>query len=215
MQLFNRKIISAVAIASVVSVSFGMPAYAHVTVKPAQVATSSYSTFTVSVPNEKSIPTVEVKLDIPPGVTGVTPTAKAEWDIAVEKEGRGDNTRVTSVTWSDGEIANDLRDEFTFGAKTPDQDGEIQWKAYQTYADGTTVAWDQLESNNGHEEASTSGPFSITTVSTAVESGDEHSHQDAATSAHDESSAGRWGIYVSAAALAVSFGALFVALRKK
>jgi len=169
----------------------------------------------VSVPNEKSIPTVEVKLDIPSGVTGVTPTAKAEWDIAVEKEGRGDSARVTSVTWSDGEILDGLRDEFTFSAKTPDQDGEIQWKAYQTYADGTTVAWDQPESNNGHEEASTSGPFSVTTVSAAVESGDEHSHQDAATSAHDESSAGRWGLYVSVAALAVSFGALFVALRKK
>jgi len=169
----------------------------------------------VSVPNEKSIPTVEVKLDIPSGVTGVTPTAKAEWDIAVEKEGRGDTARVTSVTWSDGAILDGLRDEFTFSAKTPDQDGEIQWKAYQTYADGTTVAWDQPESNKGHEEASTSGPFSVTTVSATMESDDEHSHQDAGTHAHNESGAGRWALYISAAALAVSFGALFVALRKK
>ena len=36
------------------------------------------------------------------------------------------------------------------------------WKAYQTYQDGTVVAWDA--DPNGIEESDTKGPYSVTAI---------------------------------------------------
>lgn len=198
-----------------VSIGFGAAAYAHVTVKPAEVATASYQTFTVSVPNEKTIPTVKVKLDIPSGVTGVTPTVKPGWQIATEKSGEGESAKVTSITWSGGEVPEGMRDEFTYSAKTPDQAGKLEWKAYQTYSDGVVVAWDRAESSHGHDDATNTGPFSVTNVSGEPGS-DSHSHDDATSGENDDKVGGSsWALYTAIAALLVSFGALFLSLRSK
>jgi len=70
----------------------------------------------------------------------------------------------TAITWSGGEIGAGYRDEFTFSAKTPDQPADLQWKAYQTYGDGTTVSWDQqpTSANSEDKDDATTGPFSVT-----------------------------------------------------
>jgi uncharacterized protein YcnI len=152
----------------VTTLGISQAVFAHVTVKPAEVASASYRTFTVNVPNEKVIPTTSVKLVIPSGVTNVTPTVKAGWQITTEKDGNGEAAAVRSVTWSGGEISDGLRDEFTFSAKTPDSQESLEWKAYQTYSDGTVVAWDKKESEHtGHDEGS-AGPLSVTKVLSEV-----------------------------------------------
>lgn len=140
-------------------------ASAHVTVLPSDAQTSTYQAFTVSVPNEKEIPTITVKLTIPDSIKSVTPTVKPGWTISIDKDGTEEDARVTSVTWSGGSIGAGLRDDFGFTAKTPDQAGEIQWKAYQTYSDGTVVSWDKESHGDGHEqEDPNSGPLSVTKV---------------------------------------------------
>lgn len=195
---------------------FSTNAFAHVTVKPAEVATASYQTFTINVPNEKTISTTALKVDIPEGVTGATPTVKPGWTISTEKDGQGETARVTSITWTGGEIADGLRDEFTFSAKTPEKDGKIEWKAYQTYADGTVVSWNKAESDSGHGVESNSGPFSVTNVSNSVTGEEGHLHDDEASKGSNNEPASRdWALYTSVAALVVGLGALFVALRKK
>ncbi len=145
-----------------VASTFPAVVFAHVVVKPGEVTTASYQTFSVNVPNEKDIPTVGVKVLIPEDVTNVTPTKKMGWSITTETE----DDVVTAIVWSGGEIADGLRDEFTFSAKTPESPGEIRWKAYQTYSDGTVVAWDQEESVDRHEHGGDEarGPLSVTTV---------------------------------------------------
>lgn len=213
MKLFD-KLFPGLIVAGIVSLGLSTATYAHVTVKPAEVATASYQTFTVSVPNEKTIPTTEIKLDIPQGVTGATPTVKPGWEITTEKDGEGEAARVTSITWSGGEVGDGLRDEFTFSAKTPEKDGKIEWKAYQTYSDGTVVAWDKAESTSGHGEESSSGPFSVTNVSEEVEN-DDPSHDKSSAQSDVSSSTNDWALYTSVAALLIGLGALFVALRKK
>ncbi len=50
-------------------------AWAHVTVSPEEVPAEGFATLTVKVPNEKEIPTTEVRVEVPEGftVSGVQP----------------------------------------------------------------------------------------------------------------------------------------------
>lgn len=148
---------------------FAASASAHVVVKPGDVATGTYQTFTVGVPNEKGGSVVMVKLTIPENVSSVTPTEKPGWTIETETTGTGEEKVVKSITWKGGTIGEGRRDDFTFSAKTPDQAGEIQWKAYETYDNGLTVSWDKSSADqpkkaDGSPDFSKSGPFSVTKV---------------------------------------------------
>lgn len=139
-------------------------AFAHVVVKPAETTVGSFDTYTVSVPNEKEIAVTSVKLNIPKGLSYVTPTTKPEWSIDVEKDGDA----AQSITWKDGTIPAGQRQDFTFSAQAPAAAGDITWKAYQTYADGTVVAWDKTPTNSA-AEGENSGPFSVTKVTDDTE----------------------------------------------
>ena len=151
---------------STLTLGFTGAASAHVVVRPGDAKTGVYQTFTVSVPVEKKSPTVEVRLDIPMGVTSVRPTEKPGWTIQMDKHTENGETMVSAITWKGGEIGVDLRDEFTFSAKTPDEPTELQWKAYQTYKNGTVVSWDQQSESGDDNEDATTGPFSVTKVAT-------------------------------------------------
>ena len=151
---------------STLALGFTSAASAHVVVRPGDAKTGVYQTFTVSVPVEKESPTVEVRLDIPMGVTSVRPTEKPGWTIQMDKHTENDETMVSAITWKGGEIGVDLRDEFTFSAKTPDEPTELQWKAYQTYKNGTVISWDQQSESGDDNEDATTGPFSVTKVAT-------------------------------------------------
>lgn len=148
---------------STLTLGLTQSASAHVVVRPGDVKTGAYQTFTLSVPVERDEPTIRVKLDIPEGLASVTPTVKAGWTIQTEKHGEGEDAMITAITWTGGEIGVGYRDEFTFSAKTPDQPTDLQWKAYQTYENGTVVSWDQKPTSE-EKEGSTSGPFSVTKV---------------------------------------------------
>lgn len=133
---------------------------AHVVTSPSKVETAARQDFTVGVPNEKDIPTTQVRLVIPEGLESVTPYVKAGWTITTTKTGEGEEALVTEITWKGGSIGEGLRDNFVFRAVTPADPTTLVWKAYQTYSDGTVVAWDQ----EGDEESETTGPASKTEV---------------------------------------------------
>lgn len=155
-QIIQGAIVSAVALA----ISTGS-VFAHVVVRPDEVGVAKYQTFNVSVPNEKDNPTVGLRLVIPSGVKSVTPTVKDGWTIKTQKD--GDN--VTEINWTGGSLPAERRDDFSFSAQAPSEETTIQWKAYQTYSDGTIVSWDQDTSKEGEEtESENSGPLSQTKV---------------------------------------------------
>ena len=189
-------------------------ASAHVVVKPGEVLTSAFTTFSVGVPVEKDVATTAVKLEVPAGLGHVTPTVKPGWAITVEKEGEV----ATSITWSGGQIAGGFRDEFTFSAKTPSEPTELQWKAFQTYADGTVVAWnvneaDQPKKADGSPDFSASGPFSVTKV--VSESAQDAALTHAHNNAHDAQNAAKWALYIGAAGVILGLAAVLIATRKK
>lgn len=182
---------------------FAQPAFAHVTVKPGEVLTGSYETFTVSVPNEEDTAAVtELRLVMPEGLEGVTPSVTPGWEVSVDEEGQGEDAAVTSITWQGGEIPAGFRDDFTFSAKTPDEAGELRWKAYQTYDNGTVVAWAFAEGEEpetpGEDAAFTeAGPFSVTSV---------------VAEAHDHSAGHGGQSRLNLMSAFIATGALFVAL---
>jgi uncharacterized protein YcnI len=196
---------------------------AHVVVRPAEVKTASFTTFTIGVPVEKDIPTTSLKLLIPEGLQYVTPTLKTGWFVSAEKEpieeGTGhSDAKVTSITWSGNTIPAGFRDEFTFSAKVPEAATQLEWKAYQTYADGTVVAWDKTETEQPKNEAgepdfSAAGPFSVTKIVTETEGEIAQKRTEQAAGDADES-ADR-AFYIGIAASVLSLVAIGLAFRKK
>lgn len=210
MKRFSHKLTLFGALLGIVTLTFSVGASAHVVVKPAEVLSAAFQTFTVSVPSEKDIATTSVKLMIPAGLKNVQPTHMGSgWQIKVDKTGSGQNAAVKSITWS-GQIQPGFREDFTFAAQVPDKIGEINWKAYQTYADGTVVSWDKA---TGSGEGSNSGPFSITKVvsETAADVAVRQANQAAA----DAKNAANTALYVAIAGVAVGIIGVYFGTRKK
>lgn len=132
------------------------PAFAHVSIRPKEVGVGVYQVFSVGVPVEKDSPTTEVRLVIPEGLHSVMPNVKPGWEIEVKTKGEGENAKVTEIIWSGGSIPPGQRDDFLFSAQAPAKESTVVWKAYQTYEDGSVVAWDQ----NPQKEDAHSGDFS-------------------------------------------------------
>lgn len=178
-------------------VLFPAAAFAHVVVTPKSASLAQRLVFNVSVPNEKTIAVTNLKLSIPNGVGDVTPTSKDGWKITTTKNV---DSEITSITWT-GTIPTGERQDFSFSAQTPATPTELIWKAYQTYADGSVVHWDQA-STSGHESEN-AGPYSITKVTSDAPAAEDRTQTSSAI----------WGAYaIAGLALAVSVGAF---LRKK
>ncbi len=199
---------------SILTLAFSATASAHVVVKPAEVVTAGFQTFTIGVPNEKDISTTSVKLTIPEGLKYVQPTQKAGWHIDIESEGTGLDATVKSITWSGNEVKAGFRDDFTFSGQVPEKATELQWNAYQTYSDGTVVSWDKASSGDDHEsEDENSGPFSVTKV--VNETADEVALNNAEQAAADAKSAASTALYVGIAGVIVGLIAIFLGTRRK
>lgn len=202
--MHSKKLIAAVIITA--SLCTSSAASAHVVVNPNEVVTAKHQTFIVSVPNEKNISTTKLRLIVPDEIATITPTVKSGWTITTEKDQTG---KLKSVTWEDGDIPSERRDEFTFSAKTPDEAGDIHWKTYQTYADGTVVAWDAATTSHSHSEESAAGPYSTTKIVT--QNRDEQTEQSIKQGQSDAQTS----FIISIVSITIALGAVFAATRKK
>lgn len=198
----------------IATLAFSGSVSAHVVVKPAEVVTVGFQTFSIGVPNEKDISTTSVKLVIPEGLKYVQPTQKAGWKIDIEKDGTGEEATVKSITWSGNEIKPGYRDDFTFSGQVPEQTTELQWKAYQTYSDGTVVSWDKASSGDDHEsEDENSGPFSVTNV--VVDTATDTAINKADQAAADANNTANTALYIGIAGVIVGLFGVYFATRKK
>jgi uncharacterized protein YcnI len=153
---------------------------------------------------------VGVRLLIPEGLTSVRPFAKAGWNVSVTKTGEGENVTASEIIWTSagGTVPVDLKDDFLFGAKLPDNPTELKWKAYETYQDGKVVAWDQDPS-----EAEDNTPYSVTKVKAESDASAKLARVEQA--AADADKAADQALYVAIAAAALGITGIFLALRKK
>jgi len=200
-----KRIIS-VSLVWLLGLTFGGLASAHVTVQPSQAPANSYQVFTMRVPTEKEIATVEVKLEVPADVNVSRFEPKSDWTYALEKDADGKITTVTWKTTGEGLSATEFG-QFNFQGKIAENAKELVWKAHQTYADGSIVDWTGA--------ADTDKPASVTTV-TAASGGDGHGH-DAGAAASSSSGSERDALTLglSIAGLAAGVLALIIALLRR
>src|SRR5438045_2902777 len=116
-------------------------ASAHVTVQPREVVSKKGGVFTVSVPSERPVPTVKLRLEFPDGMRISRLRSKQGWTTEVEQD---TSKAIRSVTWSGGKIAPNEYDEFAFNARVTSPPAQLGIKAYQTYQDGEVVEWTNL-----------------------------------------------------------------------
>ncbi len=179
----TRKILIAMA-SSIFGLALSVvPVFAHAVVSPKQVGVAAFQDFSLGVPSEKDAATVSVRLLLPPGLNFVSPVVKPGWKVEVKsgpipagmtapKAADGDvaTTIPTEIDWTGGSIPTGQKDIFAFSAQVPAQAGELDWKVYQGYSDGSTVSWDlgpndpQPKDDKGNPDFSSKGPFSKTMV---------------------------------------------------
>ena len=200
--------IGAIAFVAVFSAvfSFAPAVFAHVVVTPNQVGIGSFNTFTISVPTEKDTPTIAVKLLLPSGLQEVVPNVKPGWNVSVKQTGTGDDAIVSEIDWTGGSIPVGERDQFSFSAQVPAASTTLDWKAYQTYADGSIVSWDQAPAGSDDSNGDL-GPYSVTNVI------DDLSAASAASSGSDGSNSA--ALTLSIIAVALSVLAVGIARNKK
>ncbi len=134
---------------------FAAEALAHVSLNPRQgISGTHHVSFTVRAPVEKDIPTVELKIVIPPewkDAGGQVDRVELDplWDVSVEKD---EDNWIKSVTWSGAEAPDFSFIQFNLIISLPKLTGVQQIKAYQKYSDGSVVAWVEDRSGEGVEK---------------------------------------------------------------
>ncbi len=140
---------------------FAATASAHSVVSPSETFTSKNETFSISVPTEEEVPTIGVRLLVPPEIDRVRPIVKPGWRIQLKKDVAG---KITEIIWSGGSIPADQKDVFTFSGRAPATSTTLVWKVYQTYRGGKIVAWDRDPQDLREGEESVATPYSTTVV---------------------------------------------------
>lgn len=197
MNRLSRKIMTLFAPAAATLLLFAAVASAHVTVAPAESSTGAWETYTLKVPSEKDVETVQVDLRIPAGAEFKQYEATPGWDVTI------DGNKVSWIANGEG-IQKGQFQRFYFTAKNPDTAGDIAWDAYQHYADGSLVQWSG--------EAGTETPHSITSIVQATASSDSHSSHDNMVMDEEEASSSNSASPVVYVALGVALLALLLGL---
>lgn len=115
-----------------------MPAAAHILITPSASLPGSTQLYTITVPEERPVPTVGVEVHVPAGVVVVSFAAAPGWQRQISVNGAG---TVTAVTWSGGVILPGEYAQFGLYARNPDRAGSLVWPTTQIYQDGLRVAW--------------------------------------------------------------------------
>jgi uncharacterized protein YcnI len=174
-------------VAGVVALVAG-PAFAHVEIeRDGAVSAGGVVAVTLHVPNEEAgAGTVKIELVFPGSPTLKTAEAGAVdgWTATVQKSVTG---AVTSITWVGGPLTGKQEGSFPLSiGNVPNGVDTVDFKALQTYDDGTVVRWIEPTPAGGeepehpapvltvrgasptHDEASTSTSSSDSGISTAA-----------------------------------------------
>jgi uncharacterized protein YcnI len=112
-------------------------AAAHAVIQPSASRPADLQRYTLTVPNERNEPTVEVRLEVPDGIDFFLVEDKLGWQTHVEKR----NGRTVAVVFDRGSIRPGFYDTFRFIAKNPVREGTIAWNVIQSYRGGEVVEW--------------------------------------------------------------------------
>jgi uncharacterized protein YcnI len=109
---------------------------AHVAIEPPQAQAGSVQKIGVRVMHGcDGSPTVALRVQIPPGASGVRPQPKPGWTLSIVRTKEADavhaghaaaaSERVSEVVWSGGALPDDQFDEFSLMMKLPASPGTV------------------------------------------------------------------------------------------
>lgn len=137
------------------------PAFAHVTLAPAEGEAGRYVKLVFTVPHGcAGSPTTGITVTLPPGVISARPMPKIDWRLTIETarldppatlHGRKLDSTAAQIGWDGGPLPNDLFDEFAIHARLPDEPGALRFVVLQTCEKGE-VSW------SGAADTSTPAP---------------------------------------------------------
>jgi len=165
------------------------PAWAHVTVDPAEAAADSYAKLTFRVPHGcDGAPTETVRVQIPDGVVSVKPQVVAGWEIEtvigeydepVELHGNQVTEGVKEVVWSGGSLSDEHLEEFGMSVKLPPGEGEtLVFPAVQECPGGASERWVEV-AEDGEDAHELEHPAPTVTLTGAGGHGDGYGGDDA------------------------------------
>jgi uncharacterized protein YcnI len=141
---------------------------AHVVVLPRESAPGAEQVYTITAMVEGTVAAVSVELEVPAGLHVTQVPSGDGFTVDLKKE----NDRIVAITWKKDMKPKAPAPKFTFTAHNP-QSGALQWKAHQTFADGSVRHW--------VGERGSKDPASVTTIvakgakpAPAAEAGHEH-----------------------------------------
>src|SRR4029078_310090 len=112
-------------------------ASAHAVVFPKRSTHGAYEKYVLRVPNEKDVATNRVESRRAPGLRVVSFGDVPGWQL---EEIRDSANAVIGAVWT-GNLPAERFVEFPFVAVNPEEDAQLVWPAYQTYASGERVEW--------------------------------------------------------------------------
>jgi len=145
-------------IAATIAFVLAVPALglAHAVVFPRASTPGAYERYLLRVPNERNVATTRVEMRFPLDVKVISFADVQGWQIEIQRDSA---SRIVGAVWT-GSLAPERFVEFPFVAVNPKTPAQIQWPAFQTYADGQRVEWTGAEDSKS--------PASVTTIAAAL-----------------------------------------------
>jgi uncharacterized protein YcnI len=130
-------------IAATIAFVLAVPALglAHAVVFPKMSTPGAYERYLLRVPNERNVATTRVEIRFPLDVKVISFADVQGWQIEIQRDSA---SRIVGAVWT-GSLAPERFVEFPFVAVNPKTPAQIQWPAFQTYADGQRVEWTGAE----------------------------------------------------------------------
>jgi uncharacterized protein YcnI len=114
-------------------------AWGHSDLDPRQSIPNKWETYTLNVPTETEVPTVQVRLLVPRDFEIEMIEHSPLWQITRSRDERG---YIREVTWSGSSIPPQTFAEFRLLVRNPATPGTSLWKIEQSYQDGNVATWE-------------------------------------------------------------------------
>ena len=233
--MLTRNRIIATAILAFVALT--QVAQAHVTVQPNEAPAGAFFRFVIRVPNERDVPTTKVRVEFPENLIFTSFQPKEGWDRTIKMKkldepieafGSQVDEVVGSVTYSGGSIGAGEFDEFGFSVRVPEEEGQLEFRAFQTYEGGEVVEWTGPE--DGESPAARVAVYDLSdiaeegqgelgllhdTASEVDELASAAGTMDHSAEASDDDDDSKLGVILGAIGIALGAAALLVALKKR
>lgn len=119
----------------------GLPTFtwAHSDLDPRQSLANKWETYTLTVPTETEVPTIEVRLMIPSEFEVETLEYHQAWQTTTTRDTQG---HIRQIIWSGSQIPPQTFSQFKLLVRNPRVPGTYRWQIEQAYAGLETATWE-------------------------------------------------------------------------